>query len=189
MSFNQNPEYIPIIGQDYYEHAGGINMFKTKIFDNSGEYYFHIISFDKYYRTSPVSHYKVRYNNKPSIPEELKINGNILIQENKLISKNEINIFSWKECFDIDENDLSNIKYEMMICNDPNFDNPEYTSELLDENKIELSFESYLFSGTYYWKVRSFDGKQYSDWSKISSFIINTAPTTPTDIRFFEKNK
>lgn len=189
MQFNQIPDYELDLGKDYYEHSGGIQMFKANVFDNSGEYYFHIQSFNKYYQLSPISHYKVLYNNKPSIPEGLKINGNILTQENKLISKNEINIFSWDKCFDLDQNDFNKIKYEMMICNEPNFEYPEYVSELLDENKIELSFESYLFSGIYYWKVRSFDGKQYSDWSKISSFIINTAPTTPTDIEFFEKNK
>lgn len=187
MQFNQIPDYDPQLGKDYYIHEGGDKIFRAKIFDISGEYYFHIQSFDKYYRTSPVTHYKVLYNNKPSIPENLKINGKILDSKNKFVSKNEKNLFSWDFSYDLDQNDWRNIKYELQICNKPLFEVPDFNSELIEDNFIELSFEEFLFSGTYYFRVRSFDGKEYSDWSKISSFIINNAPSIPTDISFSKK--
>lgn len=187
MEFNQDPDYIPELGKDYYEHNHGTNMFKAEVYDNSGEYYFHILSFDKHYRLSPVFHYKILYNNKPDAPENLRINNKILIQENKFISKSEKNIFSWDKSFDKDQNDFNNIKYEFMICDEPNFEYPDYISELLEDNSIELSFNYNNFSGLYYCRVRAFDGKEYSEWSKIYSFFVNTAPTTPSDISFFEK--
>jgi hypothetical protein len=33
---------------------------------------------------------------------------------------------------------------------------------------------------TYYWRVRAFDGTDYSDWSEIWNFLENTAPPAPT---------
>ena len=74
MKFNQDPTYVPELGRDYYQHSKGSKIFNAKIFDISGEYYFHIQGFDKYYNKTPVVHYKVLYNNRPEPPTGLSVN-------------------------------------------------------------------------------------------------------------------
>lgn len=187
MQFNNIPDYIPELGLDYYEHKNGEKTFLAKVFDVSGEYYFHIIGFDDKYRKTPVSHYKILYNNKPEAPKHLMINGIEFSEEKKVVCKNEENTFSWEQSYDKDENDFEKVKYELMICNKSNFEYPDYTSELLEDNFLKISFKNNNFYGEYYWRVRGFDGKEYGEWSKISSFIINNPPSTPTDIEFFGK--
>lgn len=188
MQFNNIPDYVPELGKDYYEHNNGEKTFLAKVFDVSGEYYFHIIGFDDKYRKTPVSHYKILYNNKPEAPEHLMINGIEFSEETKVVSKNEENIFSWEQSYDKDENDFKKVKYELMICNKSNFEYPDYISELLEDNFLKISFKNNNFYGKYYWRVRGFDGKEYGEWSRISSFVVNKEPSIPTDIGFFPKN-
>lgn len=187
MQFNNIIDYNPELGKDYYLHANGEKIFNARIFDISGEYYFHICGFDKYYRKTPVSHYKVLYNNIPEPPENLSINGVKFYESQKILSRYSKNIFSWDNSYDKDQNDFVNLKYEMIICNSSRFDRLDYSSELAQDNFIEISFENMSLSGKYFWKVRAFDGKQYSEWSKIATFIVNKEPTIPTDIKFSSK--
>ena len=188
MNFNQISNYIPELGKDYYEHENGLKTFNAKIFDISGEYYFHIQGFDKYYNKTPVVHYKILYNNPPDPPTELSLNGIRFFKNGEKISKFEKNLFSWTHSYDKDENDFGNLKYELVICKKSNFENVDYNSGLINKNYFELNFDNQSFFGKIFWKVRSYDGKQYSDWSRISSFEVNNEPTVPTDIKFFKKN-
>ena len=189
MSFNDNPNYVLDFCKDYYEHEGGIKEFNAKIFDKSGAYYFHIQGFDEEYRRTPISSYKILYNNKPQPPTELNVNGIKFFESGKLISCKSENLFSWYGAYDKDENDYNKLKYDFQICNKSNFQYLDYQKELIESNEIEINFGYYNFSGKYYWRVRSFDGKEYSEWSKISSFEVNKPPSTPIDICFFEKKR
>ena len=187
MQFNDNPDYIPELGKDYFEYEHDNKKFTANVYDNSGEYYFHIVGFDKYYNKTPVSHYRILYNNAPEAPEYLKINEIEYADTGIVVSKNEENIFTWGKSFDKDQNDCDNLKYELIICNKNNFEYLDYESGLLDENQLKISFKYLRMTGKYYWKVRAFDGKEYSVWSKISTFIVNQPPSVPTDIEFFSK--
>lgn len=187
MQFNDDKDYIPKLGRDYYEHEHGNKMFVANVHDISGEYYFHILGFDENYNKTPVSHYRILYNNAPTPPKHLRVNGEEFSDNGKIVSKKEENIFSWDNSFDKDQNDSRNIKYELVICNKQDFEYLDYESGFLEENQLKISFRYLNLSGKYYWKVRTFDGKEYSEWSEISTFIINKPPSIPTDIEFFSK--
>lgn len=184
--FDMNKETIPILGKDYYEYSNGIKIYTVDMnnFDYSGEYWFHLRAFSDKYKYSDVSNYKIKYNNIPSEPKNLKINGNNFNYDKNLISYNNENNFSWDFSYDLDLND-NNLLYRIQISKDPNF-----TENILDIKDISGNEQKIIFSnivnegGIYYWRVSCNDGKQESRWSKIQSFMINNPPSEPSDLSF-----
>ncbi len=74
---------------------------------------------------------------------------------------------------------VDEINYEIEISTDSTF-----TSLVVDVNNLSGDTTSYtptLSDGTYYWRVRAFDGVNWGPWSEVRSFTIDSsAPAQPT---------
>lgn len=61
------------------------------------------------------------------------------------------------------------IDYEVQLANNANFDNAQ-TFPKTDLTAMAMS--NLMFGGTYYWRVRAYDGDIVSDWSEAWSFTV-----------------
>jgi hypothetical protein len=108
-------------------------------------------------------------NKKPSVPV-------LLSPPNATITNHVITLYDWINSTD-EENDT--ITYDLLIDNDSGFISPLITKiGLPDSNYILNLTELALLnnSGIYYWKVRAFDGYEYSSYSSFWMFSIDLTP-------------
>lgn len=64
------------------------------------------------------------------------------------------------------------VKYDLIVCSDPELKKVEYSVYDLDKNyyTFPVTFETGV---NYYWAVRYYDGKKYSNWSNVRRFRIS----------------
>ena len=77
----------------------------------------------------------------------------------------------WSSSYD---NDGDTITYELQVDDKQQFDSPTTRS-----TQLTYIDDLTLVPGTYYWRVRAYDGKDYSNWSEVWSFTIEEQDTTP----------
>jgi len=108
-------------------------------------------------------------NKKPSVPV-------LLSPLNATLTNHVITLYDWINSTD-DENDT--ITYDLLIDSDSGFISPLITKiGLPDSNYILNLTEVTLLNnnGIYYWKVRAFDGYEYSSYSSFWMFSIDLTP-------------
>lgn len=157
--------------------------------DGTGEYFFYLYSKGMNGSRSELSEYIIRYNNKPSQPgKRMEINGIDSLLSLCLISSKRENVFAWTRSEEIDFGDI--VYYNIEISKKTNFSEILFNiSNILDNNVEEFavcSLKLDLNEGeVYYWRVRSYDGKQFSDYSNSGSFVVNTAPGVPKNLQVY----
>jgi hypothetical protein len=84
---------------------------------------------------------------------------------------------------------LNFIKYNIQIATREDFKNNNDGSSSIVYDINNISYNEHivengiLLSGRYYWRVKAFDGYEYSDnWSRVGRFNINTPPTQPKEL-------
>lgn len=154
--------------------------------NGSGEYYFYVYSISSTNSKSYNTEYIVRYNNIPSIPgADMKINNQECISNVPIVSRNEHNIFSWIKSSHLDQ-DI--VKYNIQISDDINFSNiiidkmDIYNNNASSYIDFEIQYNYPASSNLFYWRVRSYDKFQYSDFGYIGRFRCNTKPGVPTNL-------
>lgn len=200
ISWFSPPANIPVVSYGYLISNVRLSSFNIGNFLNTtllssdfnmnnyggvGEYYFYIFARASNGSISEVSEYRIRYNIKPQAPGSIMlINGNECIINRPLISLKVENTFTWNRVFTQD-GDL--LYYDFEISDNIGFGNIVYSSyNILNNANTETLGIQVLHSydyKTYYWRVRSFDGKEYSNWSLTGQFAVNTPPSPPTNLR------
>ena len=111
--------------------------------------------------------FTISANRPPTTPE-------LVSPENEEVMSDTTPFFDWTESTDPDEDPIT---YELQVDNNAGFSSPEIQETSLLSSHYEA--EQSLALGTYYWRVRAYDGTEYSDWSTIWSFTISDL--TPPD--------
>lgn len=160
------------------------NFTKSITLTNSGVYFFHVVAKNAFYHWGSVAHFEIRYNHKPTAPWGLTVNGNQCMNRPVMIAKQNLNSFSWIQSTDADSNPIT---YQIQIASSPYFLNDEFGNNSIIYN-CESIVETYKnitiqYTGRfYYWRVRSFDGFEYSLWSSNGNITSNTPPSVPTNL-------
>jgi len=145
-----------------------------------------VIAFDErsQSRTSTSAfRYETYGNTPPTIPD-------ITLPTNNTIKLfNDIN-FTWTAST---ETDNDNILYDLLVAKDPDFTNIDLNRTGIINNHLDLKENASTLSGdTRYWKVRAYDGTDYSNYSnylnlKVIVAVLNiTVPANNT--RFYPTN-
>ena len=93
--------------------------------------------------------------------------------------------FSWVKSIDLDVGQVISYQYQLhkFEGNDLIFVASELLTEPTEyENLILFHYGVYAYIGTYRFRVRSYDGQAYSDWSEVYFDVENVAPTAPSDL-------
>ena len=161
-------------------------IFNLEDFMGSGIYYFYVRSIAFNDSISEVSEYILKYNKIPSIPAiEMFVNSINSLSKIPIISRSETNEFKFTRSSDDNFND--NPVYCIEVSKYDDFrsfvfyvdDIISYTSSNYVTCNIKYNdFESDYY-GRYFWRVRAYDGKQYSKYGPIASFRVNTKPSVP----------
>jgi hypothetical protein len=184
---DQDPNTI--VGDQHQNTIGFFRDFNLENENGSGIYYFHVAAKNAVNKYGPTTHYAVYYNRIPSIPTIPMLVNNIDTLANFPIIGATIDLnFEWGQSYDDDE--LDAISYHLQIATEPDFGlTPLNTSSIIHEQHNIPSYthiinsETFVPSGTYYWRVRAYDGKQYSlGWSPVGHFTVNTPPLPPTNL-------
>lgn len=194
---------IPVISYGYYlsherQESPNISLFyntpinelSVNLDDIRGarEYYLYVFARGSNLSISDISEYIVRYNNIPSIPGmPLKINNEECVFNIPIIGKDFSNVFSWEKSVDLDRRDL--LSYRVEISKDINFSSllTSYDNIIYSgagdtvEFSIQYNFEE-NYNEAYFWRVKCFDGHQYSSYSFIGRFRVNNPPGVPYNL-------
>ena len=107
-------------------------------------------------------------NNIPSIP-------NLILPVTNTSITNRTQGFVWTNSVDLDSDSLT---YNFILDDNPTFNNPEINESNLNETgSFNTTYEIGVtldVDTTYYWKVRSYDGEDYSNYSDVSNVTVNS---------------
>jgi hypothetical protein len=107
----------------------------------------------------------VTVNPEPQPPEKPvliePVNGQTTIDQTPF--------FDWSDSTDPDGNTVS---YQLRVDDDPGFASPQISKNWLGLSQYQTSLSEQLSTGEYYWKVRAFDGTEYSPWTTAWHFTI-----------------
>lgn len=152
-------------------------------FERGGNFYFHIRAVNSVGNMSEITHFEVKYNIVPPVPlYPYLINGIDSLINTPVLSRQTYLSFMWKLVYDANEKDA--VTYNLQLSHDT-----EFNQKIIDVSGIVNNSYFYnvqLSSNTYFWRVRSFDGNEHSDWSPICSFQINTPPPIPEALKVKE---
>lgn len=85
----------------------------------------------------------------------------------------------------LDTDDIA-LEYELILDDNSDFSSPQIDlsgSSILSDDFYDVTLSDGLGEGNYYWSVRAWDGTDYSEYSNINSFIIDTiSPSTKPDL-------
>ncbi len=118
-------------------------------------------AFDGYQYSNELNTSIVINNSKPTKPE-------LLTPLNDSTITNRTPLFSWSSSDK--DNDTLTYEFNLTIINNI-CDNLPYYNSSINSNSFTPSFNLCVDS-TYEWRVRAFDGEEYSDWSDIYNFTI-----------------
>lgn len=198
---------IPVTGYGYYLSPDKLSSPNLSLFYNTAlqertenledikgarEYYFYVFARGSNGSVSDVSEYIVRYNHVPTAPgTPMSINGEESVSGQPIIGKSFSNVFSWKKSLDEDSGDL--LSYTIEISKNSDFSTILTTKSDITYNGtgdiVEFPFQYDFeddYTGTYYWRVKCFDGHQYSPYSFTGRFKVNTPPGVPYNLEVLD---
>jgi len=112
-------------------------------------------------------------NTLPPAPDPYMLDA---VAQNNTITTNRRPVFLWNNSTDSEGHTLT---YQIYIDDDPDFSAPEYTNDSLnnDTTANQTSFTPFadLSISTYSWKVRAYDGYNFSSWSDIWGFDLQSS--------------
>ena len=186
---DRNPNTV--VGETSQNTIGMERIIDLENLEGAGAYYFHVAAINTLNRFGPTSHFKVCYNHLPSTPT-LPLYVNELDSYGGLptVAKNATCIFSWGQAYD--EDGLDSLTYTIQIATQEDFQFDQYGNASIVYSASGIPTFSYELAGgtlqskTYYWRVKVYDGHQYSTaWSPVGNFRINTPPLVPTGLSVY----
>ncbi|MBI2651504.1 hypothetical protein HYX01_03465, partial [Candidatus Woesearchaeota archaeon] len=145
-----------------------------------------VIAYDKQ-NQSRISTSAFRYETFQNTPPTA---FNITLPSNNSLKLYDNINFTWNASTDIDND---NITYELLVAKDASFTNIDLNRTAIKTTHLDLKQNaSSLGDGTRYWKVRAYDGSNYSNYSdyyelkSIAAALNITAPTN--DSKFYPAN-
>lgn len=138
----------------------------------------------------PVGRYIVKYNHQPQVqqPFFMFINGLDSLNASPHVAYKPPtpHILTWSAFSDPDPADV--LTYDVEIGKVFDFSVNPFSHEVPVETKLlnlptptGILAET-LVPGSHYWRIRAYDGNEYSDWSPIGSFRINFPTDKPTEL-------
>ncbi|MGQ4893454.1 MAG: hypothetical protein ACP6IQ_02375 [Candidatus Njordarchaeia archaeon] len=180
------------IANDSFQRTMGFSRsFDLENEDGAGIYYFHVAARASNGEWGPTSHYEVRYNHIPTDPTgPLYVNDQNCQSQFVMVATSESMTLKWGQSYDNDS--LDTITYKLQIATQEDFGvkQDRSSSIIYEEENIPIYYKTLntglLSSNTYYWRVKAFDGHQYSSgWSPIGRLIVNTPPEQPKNLVVF----
>lgn len=180
---DRNANTIPTLSNSNFSN-GDLRIDLRDIGDGkiTGKVYVHVRAINsKMVLSQDTAHYGVFYNNRVQPPIPISVNNNLVNSGQVPVIRFNYSIyFYWTLIIDAVDV-IDSITYDLQISTDSNFN-----QLVLDYSKIVGNYYNVppksLNAGKYYWRVRAYDGNQYSDWSFISAIYINKAPQSPTKL-------
>lgn len=179
---DRHPNTIPTVTNGQNSTNGVVARFDLADLDSkmSGIVYVHARSVNiKGVYSEQTTHYCVYYNNKIDTPIPISVNGQYVGgNQCPVVSYTYNVILTWSRVFDaIDIGDI--VTYDLQIADNVNFTNIAFSANNIYGQTYVIPPKT-LAPNKYYWKVRAFDGNEYSDWSILAMLYINKAPEAPT---------
>jgi hypothetical protein len=181
------------VANDSFQRTVGLTRsFDLEDYSGAGVYYFHIAAKSEIGEWGPTTHYEVRYNHKPSSPTvPMTVNDLDCYTEIPNITSTEDVVFEWGQSYD--EDTLDPLEYMLQIATQEDFgfdingnSTILYVLDGIDFYRHTVDSSVFTERCRYYWRVKTFDGHQYSDdWGPTGRFFINTPPTAPRDLRVY----
>jgi hypothetical protein len=127
-----------------------------------------------------VGTWEVWFDHPPTAPgsSSMTINGQDTIISRPFVARTPFSghALAWTASTDLDAGET--LTYEVQISTAPDC----LTNIVVYIQNITTQSQNWTGiteSGTHFWRIRSNDGKQSSDWSRIGSFIVNIPPDRP----------
>ncbi len=127
-------------------------------------------------------------NELPSAPHPIDIDSRFTAENNAILTRKPF--FNWSIPSDVftdsEWKDISgNFLYEVEISNDSSFNNLIYHNNFTDINNIRITgglnlsqYTDDFIVGTYYYRIRAYDGIDWGNWSLPKSFIVKPVNKT-----------
>lgn len=172
----------------FQKTEGFTRSFSLDMEDGAGIYYFHVAAKADNGTFGPTSHYAVWYNHVPTnTTPPMTVNRVDSISSAPVVSRTSGLMLEWGQSYDSDDTD--SITYLVQISRTANFgvDNYGVPGIMYEQGGIGTFKHTVaggtLVSGKYYWRVKAFDGHQYSpSWGPVASFSINSPPSVPSNL-------
>ena len=155
----------------------------------TADYYFHVAARNTADDMGPVTTYAVFYNHPPTQPggSYMRLNGVDTIATHPIISASTSasNVLSWSPSTDVDNDALT---YEVQVASESDFGldpRTEASSIVIDATNVPSNLwvvTPMVKSGSWFWRTRGYDGKQYSAWSQTGGFVVNSPPGRVTGL-------
>jgi hypothetical protein len=156
---------------------------------STGKWFFTIAAQNDQGVMSATTTYEIWINRTPSEPGAtyMRINGLDTLRDRPLIARHPstYHVLSWSPSTDADTADAAAITYTVEIASRQDF----YPDPRTGVTSIVKTYENMPDAsqnwsdipepGTYFWRIRSSDGKQSSKWSSVGTFQVNAPPTRP----------
>jgi hypothetical protein len=153
----------------------------------TGDLWFHVAAYNEV-GIGPTALYNVRYNNRPTVPFPffMRIDGVDSFSKQVFVAYDPVvdHEFTWSDFLDVDGDSLIYL-LEISLSADFTVDPISGVGIALEAESIPASsyfLTQRLAPGSYYWRVRAFDGSEYSDWSPTGKFRVNYPPEQPTEL-------
>jgi hypothetical protein len=155
----------------------------------TGRWFFHVCAATGA-GLGPIGTYIVRYNHRPRLPQPFNmwINGMDSLHACPFVAYKPPtpHLLSWTPFLDADSADV--LKYDVEIGKvfdfsvDPVSHDVPVEATLVNLPTPTGTLTQTFDPGHHFWRIRATDGSQYSDWSPIGCFEVNTPPEKPTDL-------
>jgi hypothetical protein len=137
----------------------------TKQFNNKGIYWFN-------FTCVSLSSANLSLIDNITLPNWVPTTPEMMTIFNASSTTDRTPIFRWNNSV---ENDLDTVTYEFILDNNPDFSSPitNITINETESNTSYTPFEDLAVDTTYYYKVRAFDGTNYSEWNTTQFEILS----------------
>lgn len=149
-----------------------------------GPWYFTVAARNTNDRFGPARTWEVWFNHWPTPPAGLKIDGKDTVNNIPVVSKTpaDPHLLQWTASADADAGDVAGLRYEIQWATQVDFGTiaatgqPSIVQSSQNVAGTSMNWATVPNFGRLFWRIRSSDGKQSSDWSPVGSVLVNQPP-------------
>lgn len=153
----------------------------------AGVLYFHVAARNTAGYFSNVLTYEVWYNSPPGVPgdEFIRVRSGAAFVDcvvtQPTISAHDNVQLTWSP--GMDANLLDEVTYQLQISTDAEFSAGTIVEDVPEIEDVPFDLGKTLAQGIWFCRIRTHDGKQFSDWSSnVGSFRVNVPPGRPVQL-------
>lgn len=187
--FNHSPDTQASLS---FSRIEDFNMeYDLEQLDGAGVYYFHVAARGTNGQFSDTAHYAIFYNHKPPAPTRpMTVNGLECTSRFRTIPRSSIFSVGWGRSYDSDIHDSISYDLEFSKYEDFGLDNTHespilYSLSGISASNTTIQSASLSATGELFWRVRAFDGHEYSKWSPTGRLKVNTPPPAPKNLEVY----